>query len=392
MPWRRVVHLLLALLAQGCACGSTNTSANPSTDASADVAADARPPFDADLCGRLRELARAYVAANHAPGVVFRAELRNGAVCSGAAGLADLASATPMTEDARFRIGSVTKTFVAAVVLELVDETKVALADKVSRFLPTFPRPDVTVEQLLNHTSGLVDYLFDPTLQSTQDKAHGIDELLAVAANVQSGAKPPGSWAYSNTNYLLLGKIIDVASGSTWPQEVRRRILDPMGLSATFVYGFEPVVGDFVKGYEDDGAGWSDMTGRTHPTVMNAAGCMISSMRDLGRFWRALNEGQILSPTMLDAMRTRSVPVVQGQRWGLGVESQDGGSLGTLYGHGGGFGGYSTQMQYFAGPDATLTVAVNASIANGDPLELVDPQTQVHKGIRPQLWRAILRL
>lgn len=129
---------------------------------------------------------------------------------------------------------------------------------------------------------------------------------LAVAANVQSGAKPPGSWAYSNTNYLLLGKIIDVASGSTWPQEVRRRILDPMGLSATFVYGFEPVVGDFVKGYEDDGAGWSDMTGRTHPTVMNAAGCMISSMRDLGRFWRALNEGQILSPTMLDANAERA--------------------------------------------------------------------------------------
>jgi|GEM_PF-5723887 len=91
-------------------------------------------------------------------------------------------------------------------------------------------------------------------------------------------------------------------------------------------------------------------------------------------------------------MRTRSVPVVLGQRRGLGVESQDGGSLGTLYGHGGGFGGYSTQMQYFAGPDATLTVAENASIANGDPLELVDPQTQVHKGIRPQLWRAILGL
>ena len=91
-------------------------------------------------------------------------------------------------------------------------------------------------------------------------------------------------------------------------------------------------------------------------------------------------------------MRTHVVPVVTGKSWGLGVEIEDGASLGTLYSHGGGLIGYSTAMQHFEGPDMTLTLAINGSWLAGDPLERVDPVTHQHRGIRPQLWVALLGL
>ena len=131
----------------------------------------------------------------------------------------------------------------AAVVLQLVDEQVLALSDPISKWLPTFPVPTVTVEQLLHHTSGLVDYLFDTTLQATQAQPHTADELYDIASRVQSGATAPGPWHYSNTNYLLLARIIGIATGSPWYLEVRRRILDrpDLRLSSTFIYGFEPM-------------------------------------------------------------------------------------------------------------------------------------------------------
>ena len=390
----------LSASALGCGTARGPSAAEAVPDAAAtgvagaDTGVEAGPPFDAALCAKLRGLAQTYVEAQHAPGVAFRVELKDGATCAGAAGLADLGASTKMTETARFRIGSITKTFVAAVALQLVDEKALALTDTVAKWLPTFPRGAVTIEQLLNHTSGLVDYLFDPSIQSTQARPHTPDELLAVAARVQSGATSPGVWKYSNTNYLLLGRILEAAGGTPWHVQVRKRLLDrpDLGLASTFVYGFEGGPGGFVRGYQRSGAVWEDVTELTHPTVMDAAGCMVSSMPDLGRWWRALNLGQVFSASSLDAMRQHSVALASGERWGLGVESQDGTPLGVLYGHGGGFGGYANQMQYFAGPNDTLTVAVNASIPNGDPLELVDPMTQVHHGIRPQLWQAILGL
>lgn len=299
-----------------------------------------------------------------------------------------------MSPDARFKVGSVTKTFVAAVVLQLVDEQVLSLSDPVSKWQPTFPVGAVTVEQLLNHTSGLVDYLFDSSLQATQARAHTDDELYGIAARVQSGATTPGTWAYSNTNYLLLGRIIGAATGNPWHVEVRRRLLNrpDLGLSSTFIAGFEPVPGGVAKGYQQVNGSWTEQTDNTHPTVLGAAGSMVSTMIDLGRWWRAVNRGQVFSNRSLVAMRTRVVPVVPGQTWGLGVQVQDGSPLGMLHGHGGGLGGYSTQMQFFEGPGHTLTVAQNISLAAGDPLEGIDPVTGVHKGIRPQLWQTLLGL
>ena len=370
-------------------------------DAGVPDAGELLPPFDAGLCEHLRSLVRGQVDSGQTVGIAFSVQWVDGARCSGAAGSADLQAVAPMEPESRLKIGSVTKTFVAAVVLQLVDEQVLALSDPISKWLPTFPVATVTVEQLLHHTSGLVDYLFDTTLQATQAQPHTADELYDIASRVQSAATAPGPWHYSNTNYLLLARIIGIATGSPWYLEVRRRILDrpDLRLSSTFIYGFEPMPGGLSKGYQASDGGWVDKTNDIHPTVVGAAGCMVSTVVDLGRWWRALNRGQVFSSAALDAMRTHQVPVldadgqvVAGVTWGLGVQIQDGTPLGTLYGHGGGLGGYSTQMQFFAGPGHTLTVSENISLDVGDPLEEVDPVTKVHRGIRPRLWQAILGL
>jgi len=339
----------------------------------------------------------AEVTANHSPGIVFSIRAADGALCEGAAGLADLDAGTPMTISTRVKVGSITKTFIAAVVLQLVDEHVVSLTDPVSRWLPSFPHGSVTIEQLLNHTSGLTDYLYDSQLQATQGSPHTSDEMLAIAARVQADAGMPGAWAYSNTNYLLLGEIIRSATGVAWPAQVRSRLLDrpDLRLTSTSVYGFEPMPAGFAHGYLDNGGIWSDVTDQTHPTVIGSAGCMVSTVGDLSHWWKALNEGRVFSAASLLAMRQHTVPLVPpspGVTWGLGVEVQDGTPLGTLFGHGGGLGGFSTQMQVFAGPGQTLVVSMNASLHEGDPLEAVDPVTKVHHGIRPRLWQTLLGL
>ena len=373
--------------------GGTTADSGTGSDsgASIDAGPESLPPFDAGLCSHLKALASAEVSSGLTVGIAFSAQLPDGARCTGAAGLTALDGGLPMTATSLFRIGSVTKTFVAAVILELVDENVLSLNDPVSKWLPTFTVGAVTIEQLLTHTSGLVDYLFDPTLQAQQSQPHTADQLYVIASE-QSGATAPGTWHYSNTNFLLLGRIIQAATGQTWGSEVRRRILNrpELRLGSTFIDGFEPVPTPFVRGYQDEGSGWVDQSALTHPTVIDAAGCMVSSMVDLSRWWTALNTGRVFSPQALTAMRTHQVPVVAGQTWGLGVQIQDGTPLGVLYGHGGGLGGYSTQMQYFEGPGMTLTVAENISLSVGDPLERVDPVTMVHRGIRPRLWQALL--
>ena len=254
----------------------------------------------------------------------------------------------------------------------------------------------MTIEQLLNHTSGLTDYLYDSQLQATQGSPHTREDLLAIATRVQSDAGAPGAWAYSNTNYLLLGEIITSATGIAWPAQVRSRLLAraDLRLTSTYVYGYEPMTGVSAHGYLDTGT-WSDVTDQTHPTVLGSAGCMVSTATDLSRWWKALNEGRVFSAASLLAMRQHAVQLVPpspGVTWGLGVEVQDGAPVGTLFGHGGGLGGFSTQMQMFDGPGQTLVVSMNASLRDGDPLERVDPGTHVHQGIRPHLWQTLLGL
>ncbi|WP_019630404.1 serine hydrolase domain-containing protein [Actinomadura atramentaria] len=269
-------------------------------------------------------------------------------------GVADVQSQAPMPRDSRFRIGSMTKPFVATVVLQLVGEHRVSLDAPVERYLPGVVRGagndgrKITVRQLLQHTSGVPDYLahLDPRDILADPLAHhDTRDLMNVALANQPTFAPGTGWQYSNTNYLLAGMLIENVTGRTWNDEVRRRIIVPLGLRHTSAPEDETAIpGPHPRGYVRPGqdAPLTDLTG-FNPSVAGAAGAMISSGADVDRFLGALVDGRLLRPAQLrEMMRTRPTGDSGGRAYGLGLESRPLPCGGLYWGHGGDIFGYET--------------------------------------------------
>ncbi|MFF7457158.1 serine hydrolase domain-containing protein [Kitasatospora sp. NPDC008115] len=278
----------------------------------------------------------------------------------GAAGTADLATGQPARSDGRFRIGSVTKTFVSTVVLQLAGEGRLRLEDPVERHLPgVVPNGSaITVRQLLNHTSGLFNYTEDPRFlinneAELQDFAYGrwryrdyrAEQLAAVSAEHPPYFAPGQGWHYSNTNYVLAGMIIRKVTGHTWQREVERRIVRPLHLDDTEFPGSETGLGGpHAHAYLDMPAGPADIT-RLNPSVVDAAGNGISTTTDLNRFHAALFGGRLLRPAEMTAL-TDTVPTgPEAGHYGLGVVRIDlGPGCEPAWGHDGGLPGWSTLL------------------------------------------------
>jgi CubicO group peptidase (beta-lactamase class C family) len=173
-----------------------------------------------------------------------------------ASGTEERGGDTAVTADAQFRVASTTKLFVATVVLQLVEEGRLGLDGPVATYVPGFRHArGVTIRQLLNHTSGIPDYTrtdqFHEGLLEHRDRVWSTDELLALVAAVRRDFAPGTAYLYSNTGYLLLGRVIDTVTGSTWATEIRRRILDPLRMRHTYVASAEPLPGGVLPGYID---------------------------------------------------------------------------------------------------------------------------------------------
>ncbi|MEV0602784.1 serine hydrolase domain-containing protein [Streptomyces sp. NPDC050315] len=234
-----------------------------------------------------------------------------------AAGVADLRTDRPITPADHFRAGSLTKTFIATVVLQLTAEHRLSLDDTVGKLLPdlapgrTDPRP-VTVRELLDHTSGLYNYTADPALSRELHGAgftahrydtYAPDELLLTALAHPPEAAPGTRYAYSNTNYLVLGQIIEAVTGHSYAEEAGRRIIAPLGLSGTSFPGTDPRLPQpYGRGYSQVGEERVDST-TLDPSRAGAAGELVTTLGDLNRFFAALLGGRLLPPRQLAQMR-----------------------------------------------------------------------------------------
>lgn len=244
----------------------------------------------------------------------------------------------PIPWNEQVRIGSVTKTFIATVMLQLVAEDRLSLNDTVERWLPGVVRghgndgTKITVRQLLQHTSGLFNYDADPAVAASfgSDHAFGTNrfhsytarQLVAVAMSHPPNFRPGTRWSYSNTNYLLAGMIIEKATGRDWGTEVTDRIVAPLKLRHTYAPGNDPFIpGPHPHGYEQfaDSQRPTDVT-VFNPSLFGAAGAMVSTAHDLDLFWRALIQGQLLPAAQKAEMQT-TVPAsgAPGARYGLGI-------------------------------------------------------------------------
>ncbi|MEU5400265.1 serine hydrolase domain-containing protein [Streptomyces sp. NPDC005963] len=286
------------------------------------------------------------------PGVTAQALTEDG-VWQGTAGVGNLKTGAPRGANDRFRVASITKTFVATVMLQLESEGRLDLDDTVETWLPGVVRGQghdgrkITVRQLLNHTSGVFDFINDPAYAAKyldpgfyQHRFETRTPQVAVAAAMSNPptSAPGTEYAYSNTNYVLAALIMEEVTGSTYEREVRNRIIKPLKLRATVMPGNSslmprPSSRAYSKLSRDPAA-----TKIYDITLQNASqtwaeGDIISNAGDLNRFYSALMKGKLLSPRQLKAMKTTP----PGSDYGLGLERLTASCGKTLWGHGGGW-------------------------------------------------------
>jgi D-alanyl-D-alanine carboxypeptidase len=325
------------------------------------------------------------------PGATLGVVLANGESFGLAAGISDREAKRPMIPTDRMLAGSVGKTFAAATALQLIKEGKIGLDDKIEKYLgsePWFTRlpnaRDITVRQLMNHTSGLVRYefkeQFTKDLTANPEKVWKPAELLAYLFDKKAPFEAGKGWDYSDTNYIVLGMIIEKVTGRKFYEEANKRLLKPLKLTNTI-----PQDGPRLKGVVQGYAGPNNPFGGTDAMIVKGkfvinpqfewtGGGYASTAQDLARWAKMFYEGKAFSlellPQVLDGV---AAPMLGREtRYGLGVIIRKT-TLGTSYGHSGFFPGYMTDMMYFPEKKIAIAVQVNTSVGRslGKPLSRV---------------------
>lgn len=295
------------------------------------------------------------------PGALGEAK-DGGGLWQGSAGVADRVTHRPPKPGDRFRIGSLTKPFIAVVLLQLEAEGRLDLDAPVRRRLPGALGSGlgrVSVRELLGHTSGLYDFTHDarfrrdyltPRFLRHRYRTHRPSELLRTATAHRPSFRPGTAWGYSNTNYVLAGMVIERVTGHSYRQEVAHRIVRPLGLRDTSLPGTASrIPGPHGRSYSTlsdrrpvpRGSAAGKRTRRPvpvhdvtdlNPSLSGASGEMVSSAGDLVRFFRALLTGRLLPGRELAQMK-RTVPAAGGERYGLGLTEQHLPCGTTVWGH-----------------------------------------------------------
>jgi D-alanyl-D-alanine carboxypeptidase len=312
-----------------------------------------------------------------------------------ATGFSNLETKTPMKPTDLMLAGSVGKTYAAAVALQLVKEGKISLDEKVEKYLggeKWFSRlpnaREITVRQLMNHTSGLVRYefkdQFTKDLTANPDKTWRPEELLAYLFDEKAPFEAGKGWDYSDTNYIVLGMIIEKVTGKKYYDEANKRILKPLKFERTFPQDRREIK-NLIQGY----AGANNPFGGTdamiaggkfaiNPQFEWTGGGMVSNAEDLARWAKAMYEGAAFDRSLLPEMLNGvSAPMLGREtKYGLGVIIRPT-RAGLAYGHSGFFPGYMTDMMYFPEHKIALAVQVNSSVPQnlGKPLGRVLVET-----------------
>ena len=279
-------------------------------------------------------------------------------------GLADLDKKVPITPGTVFRLGSITKQFSAAVMLQLVAEGKVSLDDKLSKFFPDYPKPgaDATVAQLLNHTVGVQSYTSIPGWMGDEKntaRPYTTDEMIALFKDMPAPSKPGEKFQYNNSGYVLAGAVIEKVTGKPWHVNVEERIAKPLGLK-TIRYGtIEESVPLMAKGYTETG-GRQVPARRIHMSVPHAAGALIGSVEDLAKWSHALHHGKVVRPDLYAKMiAPTALPDGKTEKYGFGLAQDEVRGRAAIR-HGGGIFGFSTDAIYIPGEDVFVAVFTNS--------------------------------
>jgi len=312
---------------------------------------------------KLETIMRKTVGKKRVAGLQVAVRMPDGQTWLGSAGEAEFLPDRPVEDDTVFSIASVTKTFIAALILQLAEEGKLDLDAPFGTYFDDAPRKDsVTIRQLLSHRSGIYNYFENPRyyrISRAWLRASSAPGLLArdyrwtydeIMDLVKTGYFKPGeSYHYSNTNYVILGRIAEAVGGAPLHEQLRTRFFEPLGLGDTYYQPAEVPPADAAHGHWDYGSGYADHTrdARVLPfmaavSVADAAGAIASTAGDLATWAEALYGGRVLSEESLMQMTT----ILEPGAYGLGTDvAVFAGHRG--YGHRGGLRGFEASMWYF---------------------------------------------
>lgn len=334
------------------------------------------------LSGQIEALLKAEYPADK-PGAAVIVRKNGRTLFRGACGMADLELGVPLQADMVFRLGSITKQFTAVAILLLEEEGKLKLSDDIRRFLPDFPQKGkpIRIEHLLTHSSGVRSYTDLPEWLNLWRKDMKLDELIALFKDLPLEFEPGSNWKYSNSGYILLGAVIEKASGMSYKDFVEQRIFRVLGMKHSGYDLTEKVIPRRVGGYQagPDGLIHAPYLSMTQP---HAAGALLSCVDDLALWHESLLNGKLIGAQSLKRAHT-PFRLVDGRSTGYGygwtVSEYDGH---PTVEHGGGINGflsyaislpadgvYVALLQNFTGKDPETVAFKLALMAAGIPLQ-----------------------
>lgn len=347
------------------------------------AAAQVTAPHAEEVGAYARVLEYAYPADE--PGAAALVARDGDVLYRGAAGLADLELGVPLEPGMVFEIGSITKQFTAAAIMMLAEEGKLGLDDPLTKFLPDYPAAvgeRVTVEHLLTHTSGIVSYTGIPGYMAEEiRKDLTVRELVDVFKDLPPEFEPGERYAYNNSGYVLLGAIIEEASGMSYADFIRRRIFEPLGMRRSYYGSLLEIIPGRASGYGGSGGEYMNAP-YLSMTQPYSAGALMMNVDDFYTWTRALFGGEVVSEASLERMITPyTLENGESTDYGYGLGSREIRGR-RVIAHGGGIFGYVTYGLYVPEEDVFVAVFSNntgseagldmiaiklAAIALGDP-------------------------
>jgi CubicO group peptidase (beta-lactamase class C family) len=332
-------------------------------------AAEAKKLSDKEIASELQTFAAKLAAADVFSGTVLLA--RNGEVLyKGAFGTANKDFNVPNKIDTKFNLGSMNKMFTSVAIAQLVERGKVSFDDPLSKFIPDFPNAEaakkIKIKNLLSHTAGLGGYFSDRYDGMSRERLRTVDDMMRLVREDEKELQfEPGSkWQYSNTGMLVLGKVIEVASGQSYFDYVRENIYKPAGMTNTDTYELDRVNPNLAVGYEkrftDAGVDWVNNV-FSHVMRGGPQGGGFSTVEDLFKFDQALRSGKLVSAESFKIL-TSAKPELNSPNYGYGFQIDS--SLGVA-GHGGGFTGISSNLDMYLGSGWSAIVMSNYGRASG---------------------------
>jgi D-alanyl-D-alanine carboxypeptidase len=374
-PFQVVLVALLMWLASAPAAQSA--SPDPSQPAPR-LRAAVRSKIDTDV--------RALLSAGHVQGATIAIVQGGAIVYTRGYGMRDVAQSLPADAHTRYEIGSITKQFTAAAILQLKEAGKIDLDATIGTYLPTISRAkEITIRQLLTHTSGLEDYVGIPNFETLAASPETFDQLMSWVSAKPLGFTPGAQFAYSSTNYLILGRIIEVVSGQSWEAYVQQHLFGPAGMTESATMAQESTLADMARGYVY-AQGHTTESKPIDESWASSAGGIVSTAGDLQKWGEALTSGRIISNSGYQLL-TSPARLADGSagEYGFGMKIDRFEGQPRVW-HDGNTNGFDGSDQFFPSQDTRVIVLTNGLDGGSDQIA-----QRVYNDLFPAIAAAALR-